>query len=203
VGCGVFALSNLAFHSEVDVPFDAEPVTVSIGFASRDKPFALSVLSFAGGGYIDIRITADGPQVEASLEFGAQLAVDFLVAAGEVHALGGVSYVQSGSDVAIAGYLRLGGSLEILGLVSVSVELRIGLTYDTDGERLVGRATLVLEIDLTLWSDSVEIDSGEWVLQGGSTHGDRPRPQAVDAPVTAEELVAWQAYRAAFTGAPA
>ncbi|MGY2876110.1 hypothetical protein ACVW00_003300 [Marmoricola sp. URHA0025 HA25] len=217
VSCGVFSLSNLSFHSEVDVPFDQRPVTVSIGFASRDKPFSLSVLSFAGGGYVDVRIDADGPAIEASLEFGAQLSVDFVVATGEVHALGGVQYNQDGNHVGITGYLRIGGSLEILSVVSVSVELRIALAYDiTPRPRLVGRATLVLEIDLTLWSDKVEIDSGEWVLQGGGSDGpeieaaleqpggvldDPPTAfAALDEPVTDEELARWQAYRASFTG---
>ncbi len=169
VSCGVFSLSNVSFHSSVEVPFDKRPVVVGIGFASRDKPFSLSVLSFAGGGYIDVLIDAHGPAIEASLEFGAQISVDFVVAKGEVHAFGGVQYLQDSSGhVAIAGYLRIGGSIEVLALVSVSIELRIALTYDSDTTRLVGRATLVLEIDLTLWSDRIEIDSGEWVLQGGS-----------------------------------
>ncbi len=217
LSCGAFSLSNLSFHSEVDVPFDKRPVTVSIGFASRDKPFSLSVLSFAGGGYVDVRIDADGPAIEASLEFGAQLSVDFVVAKGEVHALGGVQYNQDGNHVGITGYLRIGGSLEILSVVSVSVELRIALTYViTPRPRLVGRATLVLEIDLTLWSDKIEIDSGEWELQGGRSDtaeiteafeppsgvlDDPPSAFAtLDAPVTDAELARWQAYRASFTG---
>lgn len=225
VGCGVFALSNVTFVSAVDVPFTADPVVVSIGFASRDKPFSLAVMAFAGGGYVEIRIDADGPQIEASLEFGARLAVNFVVAKGEVYALGGVRYLQKGSRVEISGYLRLGGSLEVLALVSVSVELRIALTYDSDGNRLVGRATLVLELDLTLWSDSVEIDSGEWVLMGGAAPVSgtaRPAPQlfsgitddgtvqtvdeafaGLDGGVAPEELAAWRDYRAAFTGVTA
>jgi hypothetical protein len=217
VGCGAFALSNLTFHSDVDIPFDGRPVEVGIGFATRDKPFSLSVLSFSGGGYVDVRLGAGGPRVEASLEFGAQVSVDFVVARGEVHALGGVQYVQDGAHVALSGYLRIGGSVSVLELISVSIELRIALAYQFDRSRLVGRATLVLEIDLTLWSDKIEIDSGEWVLQGG-TGGGGVQPEsvgasasplldadeafaAVDAPVTDAELLAWQAYRAGGVGA--
>ncbi|MCB8957619.1 MAG: hypothetical protein H6529_14215 [Nocardioides sp.] len=209
VRCGAFALSNLGFHSRVDVPFDGTPVAVEVGFASRARPFSLSVLSFAGGGYITVGIDAAGPRVEAALEFGAQLSVNFLVAEGEVHAFGGVSYLQKGEDVELSGYLRLGGSLEILHLVTVRVELRIALAYD--GHRLVGRATLVLELDLTLWSDKIEIDSGEWVLAGSDPPGAAAQSfepmssalpdvdaalAAVEADVTDEELAAWQAYRA-------
>jgi len=210
VRCGVFALSNLDFHSRVDVPFDGRPVAVEIGFASRARPFSLSVLSFAGGGYLTIGIDAAGPRVEAALEFGAQLDVNFLVAEGEVHAFGGVSYLQHGGTVGLSGYLRLGGSLNVLHLVTVRVELRIALAYD--GHRLVGRATIVLELDLTLWSDKVEIDSGEWALAGSDPPGASPQSAesgspalpdvdaalaAIEADVSDEELAAWRAYRAA------
>ncbi len=59
--------------------------------------------------------------------------------------------------------------------MSVSVELCIALAYQPATNALVGRATLVLEIDLTLWSDSVELDSGAWVLAGGGSGDSRNR----------------------------
>jgi hypothetical protein len=55
----------------------------------------------------------------------------------------------------------------------------------------------VIEIDLTLWSDSVELDSGEWVLAGGSQH--QVAHQLAHPQVLAfDGLSQWQAYRAAF-----
>lgn len=225
VACGVFSLSNLVFRSNVDVPFDGKPVSVTIAFASRSSPFLVSVLSFSGGGYVEIYVDANGPRIEASLEFGARLAVNFLVATGQVYALGGIRYVQNAGAVDISGYLRIGGSLEILKIVSVSVEIVILLSYQSSNQRLVGRATLVLEIDLTLWSDSIEIDTGEWILQGGSSPRIGAAPQsaadrpistdqqpleaealalaAIDAELSNEALAAWRAHRAAFTGASA
>ena len=226
--CGAFNLSNMTFRSTVDVPFDGAPVSVTIAFASRESPFAVTVLAFGGGGYIEIYIDANGPRIEASIEFGAQLAVDFIVAAGEVHAFGGLRYLQSGNDVELSGYLRIGGSVEILKLVSVSIEIVISLSYASASNELWGRATLVLEIDLTLWSDSVEIDSGVWRLPGGagpvSAGGAAPESLdangfrrigtgsqtpmadvdeafvAVDAEVSDAELADWLAYRAVATG---
>jgi hypothetical protein len=169
----------------------------------------VSVLTFGGTGYVDIRIDAHGPQIEASMDFGARLAVNFLVARGEVHALGGVRYLQSGSSVTLTGYIRIGGSVDVLGLVSVSIELVISLGYDSDTKTLAGRATLVLEIDLTLWSDTVEIDSGLWVLEGGGTPArerlagpdllDDEIFALVDAQPTDEEIAAWRGYRSRFT----
>ena len=121
-----------------------------------------------------------------------------MIASGEVHALGGVRFVlERDGAVTVTGYLRIGGSVEVLGLLTVSIELCLSLTYKSERNALVGRATLVIEIDLTLWSDSVELDSGEWVLAG-----DEERFQALagaDPAAFADEgLARWRSYRAAF-----
>ena len=92
--------------------------------------------------------------------------VDFFIARGEVHAFGGIRFVENLGSIDIDGYLDIGGSIEVLGLVSVSVALLILLHYESAGNRLVGRARVVIEIDLTLYSKTVTIDSGEWVLAG-------------------------------------
>jgi len=78
--------------------------------------------------------------------------------------------------------------------VSISINLLVTLSY-RDGNRLVGRATIVVEIDLTLYSDSVEIDSGEWVL-AGSDHAQGLLPAGDDG---LEAMVA--AYQSAFEAA--
>jgi hypothetical protein len=54
----VFLLRNVAAHFGVTIPFGGDPVSVSLGFASRDNPFNLSVLTF-GGGYIDVQLGND------------------------------------------------------------------------------------------------------------------------------------------------
>ena len=103
------------------------------------------------------------------MEFGATVAVDFLVVVAEVHAIGGIRYTQlPDKTVDLAGYIRIGGSVELLGLVSVSVELLVVLHYEQATNEMVGRATLVVDIDLTLYSHKVELDSGRWAISGGA-----------------------------------
>jgi hypothetical protein len=196
---GVFVMRNMAFTAGIEVPFDGKPISILLGFASRLNPFNLAVMMFGGGGYLELALDTDGlKRFEASLEFGAFIAVNFVIASGEVHALGGVRFVlERDGAVTITGYLRIGGSVEVLGLISVSIELCLSLAYRSEQNALVGRATLVIEIDLTLWSDSVELDSGEWVLAGD----DRHRPLgAADGAASADGdgLSLWRAYRAAF-----
>ncbi|MGE3235851.1 MAG: hypothetical protein AB7O78_19275, partial [Thermoleophilia bacterium] len=167
VTCGAFTLTNVGILAGVDVPFDGAPVTVRLAFATREDPFKVGVLTFGGGGYLDMTLGAEGlMRLEASLEFGAFIEVNFGIANGEVHALGGVRFTK-GADggIDIDGFVKIGGSVEVLGLVSVAIELLVTRGYRAPN-RLVGRATLIIEIDVTLFSDRVEIDSGEWVLAG-------------------------------------
>ncbi|WP_328457965.1 hypothetical protein [Amycolatopsis sp. NBC_00438] len=200
VACGVFALRNIVFAAAVEVPFDGRPVAMTLAFASRANPFNLSVLMFGGGGYLEMTVDSRGLQrLEASLEFGASLAVDFGIASAEVHAMGGVRYLMDAAGVHLTGFLRLGGSMDLLGLISVSVEVRLELTYDIGRNRMVGRASLVIEIDLTFYSDSVQLDSGEWEFIGG---GDPARkPSALFAAAPREPAAeTWRRYRAKFAG---
>lgn len=166
---GAFVMRNLNFNAAIRVPFGGDPVVVTVGFASRAMPFGLSVMMFGGGGYVDVEMDHHGlRRLEIALEFGASVGVDFVIARGEAHVLGGIRFeLLASGEAKVVGYLRIGGSLEVLGLVSVSVELVLSLGYETTGNRLVGRATLVIEIDLTIFSDSVELDSGEWTIAGG------------------------------------
>ena len=198
VSAGAFVMRCIVLSAGITVPFDGRPVTVSLGFASRENPFVLTVMMFGGGGYVEILIDNTGlRRLEAALEFGAFVAVDFVVASAEVHALGGIRFtLENNGSVSLTGYLRIGGCVDILGLLSVSVELNIALAYQSTTKALVGRATLVVEIDLTLWSTSVELDSGEWVLAGGS---DRPVAFIMGAD---DGLSRWQDYRAAFVQEP-
>lgn len=172
----------------MEIPFDGRPIAVGIGFASRQSPFSLTVMAFGGGGYVDLLIDPSGlRRLEATLEFGAAVAVDFIVARGEVHALGGIRYVQSTGGIELTGFIRVGGSVSVLGLVSVAIELVVGLTYQITRNSLIGRATLVVEIDLFLYSDRVEIDSGEWVLAGEAS-------DEVAVPMAAAQDAYWEAF---------
>lgn len=87
----------------------------------------------------------------------------------------------------MSGFFRIGGTVEVLGLISVSVELVVTLAYDDTTNVLSGRATLVIDIDLTLYSDSVELDSGVWVLAGdpNAAHP-APPPLPPSRPVAGE-----------------
>lgn len=177
VASGVFVMQNILLRAGVDVPFTGKSPEVVLGFASREAPFVLTVMAFGGGGYLALAANDQGlSRLDASLEFGAVVAVDFFVARGEAHVLGGVRFVWDveQGEMEVTGYIRIGGTLDVLELVSASVELRLELTYQSESNTLVGRATLILEIDVLFLSESVELDSGEWRLVGGQAPERRP-----------------------------
>ncbi|MFT4226461.1 hypothetical protein [Micropruina sp.] len=200
VAAGAFSLRGISFNAAITVPFRGGELVIALGFATRDRPFALSVLLFGGGGYVVVEFAAGAlRRIEICLEFGAMAAVNFGIAKGEAHILGGIRYELVDGAARLTGFIRVGGSLEVLGLVSVSVELLVELGYETTGNRLVGRATLCIELDLTLWSDTLELDSGEWVISGGDPAPEPPRLAAgTGREASSSQLDAVRSHRRAF-----
>ena len=64
-----------------------------------------------------------------------------------------------GNDLAakLSGYLRVGGSMSVLGLITVSVEFNLSFTYDSATEKAYGRATLTVQVEIAFFSTSVEL----------------------------------------------
>ena len=57
----------------------------------------------------------------------------------------------------LSGYLRVGGSMSVLGLITVSVEFNLSFTYDAATDKAYGRATLTVEVEVAFFSASVEL----------------------------------------------
>ncbi|MGW8359349.1 hypothetical protein ACWGK1_02070 [Streptomyces wedmorensis] len=163
LGMGVFTVQNLAIRIGLTLSLAQRPIEIDFAFATRERPFLVTVSGFGGGGYLELGVSAgesDGglQRFVGGIEFGASVAMNFGVAEGEVHVFGGVVFVKKGSTIEITGYLRIGGSVSVLGLIRVSVELTLSLTYDVERNELHGSARLVITVDLTFWSTSVTLE---------------------------------------------
>ena len=116
--------------------------------------------------------TAGMKQLEVSLEFGAAASIDIGVASGEVHIMAGIYFSlqrkEGSSDLSctLTGFLRLGGSLNVLGIIKVSVEFNLSFTYKDPG-KCYGRATLTVHVEVLFFSASVEL-TVEKVFGGNS-----------------------------------
>ncbi|MFZ3493287.1 hypothetical protein ACODT5_08665 [Streptomyces sp. 5.8] len=166
VPMGVFCVQNLTLEIGLTLSMENRPILIDFSFATRERPFLVTVSGFGGGGYLELGISAGGAddglqRFVGGIEFGAGVAMDFGVASGEVHVFGGVVFVKQGGSIEITGYLRIGGSVSVLGLIRVSVELTLSLTYNVESNELHGSAKLVITVDLTFWSTSVTLECRE------------------------------------------
>jgi hypothetical protein len=162
VAVGVLTIQNIAFGASLHIPFLGDPIRLRFDFCKRENPFILTVSMFAGGGFFGIALGLDGVEVlEASLEFGASIAIDIGVASGGVHVMAGIYYKweddPSGGSAQLTGYVRLGGSLSVLGIITLSCEFYMGLTYATQGNKVWGEATLTVKIEILFFSKSVSM----------------------------------------------
>ena len=180
VSIGVMSLKNLSLGASLLLPFtDTEgPATVSFAFCSKDRPFIMSYCGFAGGGYFAIAVSLAGVQtIDISLEFGGNLSVNLGVASGGVSIMAGINFTLgqiqgchgSGRGCALTAYIRLNGYLSILGLISLSLEFYLSLTYKScgPGDILYGQATLTVEVDVLMFSKSVDITVEKEITSSG------------------------------------
>lgn len=157
---GVFNLSNMSLGADVRVPFLGETITVGFNFCTRERPFVLSVVFLGGGGWFLIRLSPKGLEVlELGLEAGAYLAVDFGVASGSISAAIGIYIRLEGEKGSLTGYFRLRGEVDVLGLISASIELYMELVYGFDTGKLIGRARITVEVEVLCFSASVSIEA--------------------------------------------
>jgi hypothetical protein len=192
LGIGVVSIEQLALAAAVSLPFTGDPAGVRFAISSREHPFLVTVALFGGGGFFAVAVNTSGPpHVEAAIEFGGNFSLDIGVASGNVHVMAGIYFAMLGSAVKLSGYLRLGGSVCVLGIVSISVEFYLALTYD-DG-KAYGEASVTVSVEICGISKSVGLHVQKKFAgaAGDPTFGDLM------------DLPAWTEYADAFAAVPA
>ena len=86
-----------------------------------------------------------------------RLSVDLGVASGSVSIAVGVYLRLEADKGLLTAYFRIRGEVDVLGLISASITLELSLTYHFETGKLIGRASLVVEIEVLFFSASVEI----------------------------------------------
>ena len=118
----------------------------------------MAVLFLGGGGFFGLRLSPKKVVLlEAAVEFGATLALDFGVASGSVSVMAGVYLRLEADDGSLTGYLRIRGEVDVLGLISASIEMYMGLTYEFGSGKVIGKATITVEVEVLFFSASVSI----------------------------------------------
>lgn len=196
---GVFALQNISLGAGFAIPFAVGPLTFSFNVCKRQEPFLLTVSLFAGGGFFALAIDPQGVQrLEAALEFGANAAINLGVAQGGVHVMAGIYFkIETAKGATLSGYFRLGGNMSVLGLISAAIELYLALTYQDPGKAL-GRATLTIEIDIFLFSMSVEVSCERKFAGSANDPTFHELMQRYKDPATGTFVRPWNLYCAAY-----
>jgi hypothetical protein len=220
VAVGVMSLQHLSLAVSLKLPFTGAALRLRFAFCSRENPFLLSVSIFGGGGFFAVELIPTGlAMLEASFEFGGTFSLNIGVASGGAYLMVGIYYKWEGGESTLTGYVRCGGHLSVLGLITISAEFYLGLTYESAGNRCWGQAKLTVEIEILFFSFSVTLTvEREFAGSGGGgaarLEGERfaslgtgadlaqmvragppVRPPTIEETLTAKD---WQAYCEAF-----
>lgn len=174
ITCGVFSLQHIAIMAGLDLPYLEGKPAVEFAFASRSRPFLLTVEIFGGGGFVHLIVDADGVQmVEGALEFGGNYAFDIGVASGGVHAMAGIYFQLKGQSSDLTGFIDIGGEVSVLGLISISLDLNLSLSWQSSpkGNVIEGRATLTVSVHVLFFSASVSLSVERSFAAGGHDPG--------------------------------
>jgi hypothetical protein len=205
IAVGVLTLENISFSAGFELPFTGEPVRFRFAFCERENQFHLIVYFLGGGGFFGIAIGVDGVELlEAAFEFGAQASIDLGVASGGLHIFAGIYFKmeQEGTEdtLELTGYLRMGGEVCVLGIISASIELNMSFTYLKEGNKtqVLGQASIIVEIEVLFFSASVEIKA-ERRFAGSDAAG--ALPPGIPAGAGFDTLISqaqWNTYCDAF-----
>ena len=158
---GIFSIQNIAVNAALSIPFTDRPAGVRFGICERHKPFLVTVSLFGGGGFFAVGVSADGLEsVEVALEFGGNISLNLGVASGGVYVMAGIYFGMKGKSIELTGYLRCGGYLSVLGLISISLEFYLAFTYrkkDPGGSEVWGQASLTVSVKVAIFSTSVTL----------------------------------------------
>jgi hypothetical protein len=163
IGIGILTIQNISLSAGFFLPFGDAPMNFHFAFCERQQPFILTVSLFGGGGFFSMDIGIEKVvMIEAALEFGAAAAINLGVASGKASMMAGFYFQKAGADFSLTGYFRANGSLSVLGIITVSLEFYLGLTYASKGisphgGALWGQAKLTVKIEILFFSASVSI----------------------------------------------
>jgi hypothetical protein len=195
IAVGVFSLENLSLAAGFSVPFIGPPMSTWFRFCERENPARLTVSMFGGGFFFGIVVDGKGLQVaEGAIEFGAAVSVNFGVASGSVSVMAGLYFKIEGTTVTLAGYFRMRGEVEALGIVSVCIELYLEMLYESGSNKCVGTATISIEVEVALFSTTVSITATKKFAGSGAD------PTLADVLDIKPDMTSddWNAYCAAF-----
>lgn len=173
-GTGAMNLENIALSSTLSLPFvEGTPAAVRFAVSERSKPFLVSVLPLGGTGFFALEVRTDtSVHVEAAIEFGGILAINLLeIVKGGVYAFAGVYVSIEKNDattrIEITAFVRWGGYASVLGIVSVSIEFSVALTYDPSTRICKAAASVIVGVQVAMFEETFSFTVEKTILNFG------------------------------------
>lgn len=218
ISLGVLGITGLEVGTGLVIDLTGGPLRAAFNLGTRSDPFTLSVMGFGGSGSVELEASPHPVGVvslELSLAFVIELSVDVVVAKGSLRASFGASLEltailvdgEESVDVTLGAFLDILGEVQVLGLISIVVQVLLTLEYTASTGVLVGEATVTASVDVGFIEKEVSFTvSQEFALgEGSGARSGLARPTATDTargfrtrfPTT--QL--WDTYCAAFAAA--
>jgi len=162
---GHFNLFDLKLGSSMTLPFTDKPVRFRFEFCTRENPFKLTIYIFGGGGFFAVGVGTDGFEIlEVALEFGVAAAIDLGIASGSAKIVVGLYFKleeKSGppkhQETSLTGYFRAHGEVSVMGIISITLDIYIGLTYEFETNKVTGEATVSISVHIIFFSISASV----------------------------------------------
>lgn len=180
IKAGGFRMTGLSFSFAVHLPFDSQPLKLRFYFARPEKHFTISAGIYGGGGYLmleggpTLSQPGQGPQCTAidafqlCLEFGATTALQLAVASGEAHIMAGTYIAVSNGQCLMSGFVRAGGTLTVIHILTISLEIYIGISYNSSTDTIIGTGSVTVSVSVGFFSWDVTVGmTWTWNNSGG------------------------------------
>jgi hypothetical protein len=162
---GVFGISDLSLHVLFGVSALPEfEIVTELGVGAKLAPFTLNVWILNGGGFLTSRLSflpmaRPSPVLaftfEVGIVAGVGLGFSFGVISGGVWVQVGCSIALTwttgpgGSTTAVSVFLLVRGCVDVLGLITVGINLLLQITYD--GERMIASGVLTIKVKISMF----------------------------------------------------
>lgn len=208
---GAFNLDNVRIISGAFLPFNGDPLEFWFALSSPDDPFMVTVGLFGGGGHFRLVIDCAGVKsIDASFRFGAFKEINIGgVVKGRGFILGGLSYGSkrisnpSGpgkiTRIDYCAFVHAGGSGTVLGFISISIDIHVGLYIEKVGEtasKMYGAVVVRYSFKIGFFKKSVSVRYEKTIAGSGSVNLLRADSRAPAASHMTREQ--WHEYRQAF-----
>jgi hypothetical protein len=168
-GFGVFSFSNVGLDTKAIIRFDGSdaPLEFGFNFSTPQKPFSIVVSFLEGQGSFGMTITPKGVTVDASLAFGGAFEIDLTVVKGGVALTAGI-HLHKDDNLEVGGFLHLCGGVELFGLIGITLDAMMSLSWDSHSSAFTGEVQLTLTVDLLFIHKSVQVTFTKTF--GGGSH---------------------------------